>query len=369
MDLSVQSALARVGKDPWTEAARLAGLLRAAAADSLAATIAGLPAGSWPRALARMIALCLVPLLPGQDHPVPDTLADGSRLVRCMRVMLLAGTMLSTALVLELLVGAAVWANSHAGPPGAPVDATATSRPSPMEQPGPRRANSERPDHIHPAAVHAAQATPCPAPADDGALGRGRAPCGSWPMGMIPVLLLDDNAEFRAMVADEVRAAGFDPTEAATVAEAEALVLRGIVRFEALLLDVSLPDGDGCDLCARLRAARQRMPVLMLAGSDAEDDVVRGLDAGLDDYLVKPVRASVLIARLLVTTRVGYRLAAPTEGPREARVRAGRRRRPSVRIHYRRCISPLRISKLPPLAACSMRARPERKLHGGALAR
>ena len=138
-------------------------------------------------------------------------------------------------------------------------------------------------------------------------------------MGMIPVLLLDDNAEFRAMVADEVRAAGFDPTEAATVAEAEALVLRGIVRFEALLLDVSLPDGDGCDLCARLRAARQRMPVLMLAGSDAEDDVVRGLDAGLDDYLVKPVRASVLIARLLVTTRVGYRLAAPTEGGEGAR--------------------------------------------------
>ena len=122
-------------------------------------------------------------------------------------------------------------------------------------------------------------------------------------MGMIPVLLLDDDAEFRGMVADELRSAGFDPTEAATVAEAEALVLRGTVRFEALFLNVSLPDGDGRDLCARLRAARQHMPVLMLTGSDAEDDVVRGLEAGAHDYLAKPVRPSVLIARLRAQLR------------------------------------------------------------------
>jgi len=117
-------------------------------------------------------------------------------------------------------------------------------------------------------------------------------------MDMIPVLLLDDDGKFRGMVAGELRAAGFDPTQAATVAQAEALVLRGMVRFEALILDVDLPDGDGCDLCARLRAARQRMPVLMLADTDAEDDVVRGLEAGAHDYLAKPVRPPVLIARL-----------------------------------------------------------------------
>ncbi len=172
MDLSVQSALARVGKDPWTEAARLAGLLRAAAADSLAATIAGLPAGSRPRVQARMIALCLVRLLPGQDHPVPDTLADGSRLVRCTGAILLAGTMLSTALVLELLVGTAcqrVWANSHAGPPGAPVDATATSRPSPMEHPHAGDA------HPSAAAEDRGQSPRCPAAGND----QGWLPAGS----------------------------------------------------------------------------------------------------------------------------------------------------------------------------------------------
>ena len=122
-------------------------------------------------------------------------------------------------------------------------------------------------------------------------------------MGMTPVLLLDDDAEFRGMVADSLRAAGFHPTQAATIAEAEALVLRGMVRFEALVLDMNLPDGDGCDLCARLRAARHRMPVLMLAGSNAEHDVVRGLGAGAHDYLAKPVRLPVLVARLRAQLR------------------------------------------------------------------
>ena len=122
-------------------------------------------------------------------------------------------------------------------------------------------------------------------------------------MGMTPILLLDDDAEFRGMVASELRIAGFDPTEAATVAEAKALVLRGMVRFEALLLDVTLPDGDGCDLCTGLRRARQHMPVLMLADSDAEGDVVRGLEAGAHDYLAKPVRLPVLVARLRAQLR------------------------------------------------------------------
>ena len=122
-------------------------------------------------------------------------------------------------------------------------------------------------------------------------------------MGMIPVLLLDDDAEFRGMVARELRTAGFAPMEAATAAEAEMLVLHGVVRFEALILDVTLPDGDGCDLCARLRAAGQGMPVLMLTASDAKDDVVRGLEAGAHDSLCKPVRLPVLVARLRAQLR------------------------------------------------------------------
>lgn len=114
----------------------------------------------------------------------------------------------------------------------------------------------------------------------------------------IPILLLDDDAEFRALVAEELRAAGFDPAEAATVADAEAQVLRGPILFRALILDVGLPDGNGCDLCARLRASDHHMPVLMLTASDSEDDVVLGLQAGAHDYMAKPLRPAELIARL-----------------------------------------------------------------------
>ena len=70
------SVLARAGKDPWTEAARLASLPRDAAADSLATTIGCLPASSLPPTDARTVAFCLVLLLPDQDYPALDTFAD-----------------------------------------------------------------------------------------------------------------------------------------------------------------------------------------------------------------------------------------------------------------------------------------------------
>ncbi len=118
------------------------------------------------------------------------------------------------------------------------------------------------------------------------------------------VLVLDDDAVFLDFVANELAAAGFNPIRAATVAEAEALVLSGPVRFEALVFDVSLPDGDGRELCARLRAAGRHVPIIMLTGSDDEEDVVRGLEAGANDYVVKPCSASVLVARLRTQLRL-----------------------------------------------------------------
>jgi len=119
-----------------------------------------------------------------------------------------------------------------------------------------------------------------------------------------PVLILDDDPAFLGMLADELLEAGFSPTQAATVADAEDLVLRGPTRFEALLLDVELPDGDGRDLCARLRKGGLRVPVIMLTGSDGEDDIVRGLESGAHDYVAKPFRPGVLIARLRTQLRL-----------------------------------------------------------------
>ncbi len=75
-------------------------------------------------------------------------------------------------------------------------------------------------------------------------------------------------------------------------------------RYDAVLLDIGLPDGDGRDLCARLRKHGLKMPIIMLTGADAEQDVVRGLDAGANDYIAKPFRLNELLARVRAQLRV-----------------------------------------------------------------
>ncbi len=73
--------------------------------------------------------------------------------------------------------------------------------------------------------------------------------------------------------------------------------------FDAILLDVMMPGMDGVDLVRRLRARGRQTPVLMLTARDAARDVVRGLDAGADDYLTKPFSFEVLLARLRAISR------------------------------------------------------------------
>ena len=73
--------------------------------------------------------------------------------------------------------------------------------------------------------------------------------------------------------------------------------------FDAILLDVMMPRMDGIELVRRLRAAGRQTPVLMLTARDAASDVVRGLDAGADDYLTKPFSFRVLLARLRAISR------------------------------------------------------------------
>ena len=73
--------------------------------------------------------------------------------------------------------------------------------------------------------------------------------------------------------------------------------------FDAILLDVMMPGMDGVELVRRLRGQGKQTPVLMLTARDAAGDVVRGLDAGADDYLTKPFSFRVLLARLRAITR------------------------------------------------------------------
>ena len=99
-----------------------------------------------------------------------------------------------------------------------------------------------------------------------------------------PILLVEDDPALRATLAEQIALCGeFSIVEAGTLAEAEAALDADGARYDAVLLDIGLPDGDGRELCAKLRRDGKRMPVIMLTGADAEQDVVRGLDAGAND--------------------------------------------------------------------------------------
>ncbi len=123
--------------------------------------------------------------------------------------------------------------------------------------------------------------------------------------GSRPILIVDDDASLRAELASQLQVDGeFVAEEAASVAAAEAKLDDGAPHFGAILLDVTLPDGDGRDLCAALRRRGLRLPIIMLTGSDEEADVVRGLDAGANDYIAKPFRLNELLARLRAQVRL-----------------------------------------------------------------
>jgi DNA-binding response OmpR family regulator len=124
-------------------------------------------------------------------------------------------------------------------------------------------------------------------------------------MSARPILIVEDDAALRATLAEQLLADGsFLPGEAVSAANAEAMLGAADARYDAILLDIGLPDGDGRDLCAKLRRDGMKMPVIMLTGADGEQDVVRGLDAGANDYIAKPFRLNELLARVRAQLRV-----------------------------------------------------------------
>ncbi|MGH7086160.1 MAG: response regulator transcription factor, partial [Acetobacteraceae bacterium] len=89
--------------------------------------------------------------------------------------------------------------------------------------------------------------------------------------GERPILVVDDDRALRATLAEQLAVEGeFAAIEAATLGEAESLLGAKDARFDALILDVRLPDGDGRDFCVRLRRQGLKIPIVMLTGSDEE---------------------------------------------------------------------------------------------------
>ncbi len=123
------------------------------------------------------------------------------------------------------------------------------------------------------------------------------------------VLLVEDDARLAAMVADYLGAAGFRATVAGNGAEAQRLLRHD--TFDAVILDLMLPDTDGLDLCKRIRA-ESAIPLLMLTARGDPLDRVVGLELGADDYLPKPFEPRELLARLRAILR-RQRAPGPTD--------------------------------------------------------
>ena len=115
------------------------------------------------------------------------------------------------------------------------------------------------------------------------------------------ILVVDDEPPVREALQRALRLEGYDVQLAADGAEALAQVRTAAP--DAIVLDVLMPEIDGLEVCRRLRRARDRTPVLMLTARDGVDDRVTGLDAGADDYLVKPFALQELLARLRALLR------------------------------------------------------------------
>ena len=143
------------------------------------------------------------------------------------------------------------------------------------------------------------------------------------------VMVVDDEPGVRAALERALRIERYDVRLAGDGTEALALLAER--SPDAIVLDVSMPDVDGLEVCRRLRAAGDRTPVLMLTARDAVDDRVAGLDAGADDYLVKPFALKELQARLRALLRRTEADARGRAALRRPRARPGRARGPPRR--------------------------------------
>jgi two-component system, OmpR family, response regulator MprA len=115
------------------------------------------------------------------------------------------------------------------------------------------------------------------------------------------ILVVDDEPAVQSALA---RALSMERYEVAQAADGqEALEFLGAAPYEAVILDIAMPRLDGLEVCRRLRQGGDRTPVLMLTARDEVDDRVAGLDAGADDYLVKPFALRELLARVRALLR------------------------------------------------------------------
>ena len=135
------------------------------------------------------------------------------------------------------------------------------------------------------------------------------------------VLVVDDEPNIRELVQVALKFHGCSVATAAS--GAEALRQAEALRPDLIVLDVVMPDVDGFEVCRRLRAAGNEVPVIFLTARDTSSDTVTGLALGGDDYVTKPFSVEALVARVRAVLRRASRPAAGGPAADESVLRAG----------------------------------------------
>ena len=116
------------------------------------------------------------------------------------------------------------------------------------------------------------------------------------------MLIVDDDKSLRETLADQLQIHDEFVTQGAEFG-AEAIEVTKDNYFDIILLDVGLPDMDGRDVCRTMRRNGVKSPIIMLTGADTDADTILGLDSGANDYITKPFRVGVLMARIRAHVR------------------------------------------------------------------
>jgi two-component system response regulator MprA len=128
----------------------------------------------------------------------------------------------------------------------------------------------------------------------------------------VKILVVDDDPKIASFLRRGLALEGYEVAVAHSGAEALRQVAEAVP--DLIILDIMMPGVDGLEVCRRVRAAGEDVPILMLTARDAVSDRVKGLDAGADDYLVKPFALEELLARIRALLR--RRSAQKEEAPR-----------------------------------------------------
>lgn len=126
----------------------------------------------------------------------------------------------------------------------------------------------------------------------------------------ITLLAIDDDQDIRTVLRANLGLHGFEVITAANLAEARDILLTSSPAL--IILDLTLPDGDGLDFCTEFKSTQPQIPIIMLTARDKLQDKIVGLETGADDYVVKPFETCELLARI----RARLRQSQPVDNPR-----------------------------------------------------